>query len=721
VAHRIYKLATEASRFSQVVQEKGDSERDTLGFLPRCVYDEAAAQGKLYVATIDIAGKEHYAGHLMFGGRFPHLRVFQLFTVPECRGKGLGRALIESLVADAEEQYFITISARVAADLSANEFWGRVGFSTIRTESGGITTGRQINLRRRELNSPTLFTVPQFAAQPKQIRTEQPIFALDVNVFLDVIQDRPRGEYAGRLLTASMSGMLRLFVAREFVNELARAAQDESTDPIVRIAMALPQFTGVPEDFLNNLKRELGLIVFPNRVKSGQLRDRDKSDLTHLATTIYHSAAGFVTSDDSILRKRSELKVRYGIEILGPAELAEIYLPSQWIPAQLRAHSIDGLSIEVSELVEARRAEVERSLVSWSMSTEQVSLAIATGQSACPRHRVIVSIAETILGFAGWNAARGPDSSTEAWLAIDPIHPMAELGCDVLLEAMFRDVSAVRPTRLLMGSESVSREASRLAESRGFRVRRSASGTISGFEKYCVGRILTRRSWTESTTLVSDAFGISLPVVPPPYVGPSTQIDISGNGLPSEAIPLSEFEAVFGPVILLLPGRPIVVVPIQRNYADRLLNTGYQHSLFPKPEASVVGEKLYLSSPRTLSVLTDGAIMLFYESMGTDGGRGAIIAAAQISRTAIRETASLNTGTTRRGVLSVEEVQSVSVDNKTGLTFFNQLFRFESPVSLSRLRALGCADGANFVTARRIDETSASTIIEEGKPSVRLS
>jgi hypothetical protein len=162
-------------------------------------------------------------------------------------------------------------------------------------------------------------------------------------------------------------------------------------------------------------------------------------------------------------------------------------------------------------------------------------------------------------------------------------------------------------------------------------------------------------------------------------------------------------------------------VPIQRNYADRLLNTGYQHSLFPKPEASVVGEKLYLSSPRTLSVLTDGAIMLFYESMGTDGGRGAIIAAAQISRTAIRETASLNTGTTRRGVLSVEEVQSVSVDNKTGLTFFNQLFRFESPVSLSRLRALGCADGANFVTARRIDETSASTIIEEGKPSVRLS
>jgi hypothetical protein len=42
-------------------------------------------------------------------------------------------------------------------------------------------------------------------------------------------------------------------------------------------------------------------------------------------------------------------------------------------------------------------------------------------------------------------------------------------------------------------------------------------------------------------------------------------------------------------------------------------------------------------------------------------------------------------------------------------------------VGLSRLRSLGCADGANFVTARQIDEVAASIIIEEGKTNVRLS
>jgi hypothetical protein len=71
--------------------------------------------------------------------------------------------------------------------------------------------------------------------------------------------------------------------------------------------------------------------------------------------------------------------------------------------------------------------------------------------------------------------------------------------------------------------------------------------------------------------------------------------------------------------------------------------------------------------------------------------------------------------------LSSGEVHGLSTTNKTGLTYFNQLMRLERPIGLSRLRALGCADRANFVTARQIDENAALSIIEEGEPSVRLS
>ena len=240
-------------------------------------------------------------------------------------------------------------------------------------------------------------------------------------------------------------------------------------------------------------------------------------------------------------------------------------------------------------------------------------------------------------------------------------------------------------------------------------------------EKFCIGKIVSPRCWHEVRASLSKSFEFTLPDTPPAYSGPETEIIIDRKGECALNIALQEFESRFGPVLLTLPGRPTVVVPIQRSYADRLLDTAYQHSLFPRPEASILGEKLYLSSPRTLSVLVPGAVTLFYESIGVDNGRGAIVAAAQITRTAVSESAELDSGTTRRGVLSLEEIKSVSTNNRTGLTFFNQLFRFETPVGLSRLRELGCADGANFVTARQIDEVVAAIIIEEGKTSVRLS
>jgi predicted nucleic acid-binding protein len=543
---------------------------------------------------------------------------------------------------------------------------------------------------------------------------------LDVNVFLDVIKDRPRGEYAKRLLTASMSSLLRLFVAREFVDELSRAARQLGPDPVVQMAMALPQFTSVPDPFLTNLKRELATLIFPSRVSAGQLRERDHSDLIHLATMIYHTASGFVTSDDSILSKRIELRARYGIEVLGPAELAELYFPMQWTPAQVSAESLEGDSIEVSELDEARRDEVESFLKSCFMTTEHIAHAIAPGQSACPHHRVVVSLSKEVIGFAAWDATRGPQSSTEAWLGVDLANPTGELACDVLLDTMFRDACILRPARVILDGGHMSREALEYAKEQGFRNSPLASHPTV-LEKFCIGKILSSRCWDEVRESLSNTFEFALPATPPTYSGPGTEIVIDRKGAPEVRITLQEFESHFGPVLLMLPERPAVVVPIKRPFADRLLDTALQHSLFPRPEASVLGEKLYLSSPRTLSVLVPGAVMLFYESIGADNGRGAIVAAAQITRTAIKGMTELDSGTARRGVLSSEEVKDVSSDNRTGLTFFNQLFRFEAPVGLSRLRALGCADGANFVTARQIDELAASIIIEEGRTSVRLS
>jgi len=350
------------------------------------------------------------------------------------------------------------------------------------------------------------------------------------------------------------------------------------------------------------------------------------------------------------------------------------------------------------------------------MPAEQIAHALMPGQSACPRHRVIAAAAGEMIGFMAWDAARGQQSSAEAWLGMDLSNPLGELACDVLLETMCRDVCQTRPASVSIDCQHMSRETLEYAKGQGFE-EGPTNNHPQALKKYCIGRIIGPNNWSEIRQQLARSFHFDLPATPPQYSGPETTLKTDRAGGHSIVLPLQDFESQFGPVILLLPGRPVVVVPIRRRYADVLLNTADQGSLFAPPEASVLGERLYLSSPRALSTLTPGAVILFYESKSADSGRGAIVAAATVTRTAIKETTELGTETTRRGVLSSEEVQTVSSTDKTGLTFFNQLFRFKNPVGLSRLDELGCVDGAKFVTARGIDFEAASAIMEEGKPS----
>jgi len=183
-----------SSLFSEIAGERADLQRDALGFLPRSAYREAAAQGKLYVATVGDGRSERYAGHLLFGGKFPHLKIFQVYVEPALRGRHIGRSLVEKLAVYAEQQSYLTISARVATDLAANTFWESLHFVAVRIEEGGLTTGRRINIRVRELETPTLFTGANDSTSTALLlpKPEQPVYVLDVNVFLDIVKDRQR-------------------------------------------------------------------------------------------------------------------------------------------------------------------------------------------------------------------------------------------------------------------------------------------------------------------------------------------------------------------------------------------------------------------------------------------------------------------------------------------------------------------------------------------------
>ena len=78
-------------------------------------------------------------GYLFFGGRHLTLRVTQLFVAKRFREHGIASKLLAELEAYAGRNQFLTIRARVAADLEANAFWEKAGFELFRQEKGAQT------------------------------------------------------------------------------------------------------------------------------------------------------------------------------------------------------------------------------------------------------------------------------------------------------------------------------------------------------------------------------------------------------------------------------------------------------------------------------------------------------------------------------------------------------------------------------------------------------
>jgi len=61
---------------------------------------------------------------------------------------------------------------------------------------------------------------------------------LDLNVFWDVVQRRPRREFAAQVLAAAFDNLIKVLVTQEFINELERTTK-VANDPALEFALQL--------------------------------------------------------------------------------------------------------------------------------------------------------------------------------------------------------------------------------------------------------------------------------------------------------------------------------------------------------------------------------------------------------------------------------------------------------------------------------------------------
>jgi len=195
--------------------------------------------------------------------------------------------LIAAIVAWGEKTNYLTVSARVAADLSANRFWERAGFSFVRQESGGKSTGRMINVRVRVLDTPSLLDMMAFKSvvpkegiqhihlDPRPIISIQ-TYVLDLNIFFDIVKRRTHKAEATRLISAGLDQEARVFVTPEFVEELKRNRVLNKPDPILEFAYALPVLPLIPQAEIDTLLPEIEPLIFPNERERGKRKGTGK-------------------------------------------------------------------------------------------------------------------------------------------------------------------------------------------------------------------------------------------------------------------------------------------------------------------------------------------------------------------------------------------------------------------------------------------------------------
>lgn len=704
------------------IEEFANSERVALGFLPRSVFSEKAGLNRLWIAVAPSTGE--CLGYLMFGGRFPRLSVVQLFVDPQHHGQGVGTRLITELAAYGERNDYLRIYARVAADLPANGFWERVHFSILRQVLGGSSARRNINVRCRELNTPSLLKMMscQMTGPTKELQylkmRGRPLLAtrtyiFDLNVFFDIVRRRPHRPEAEKLIASGLNSEIRLLVSPEFVAELSRHSSIERSDPVLEFALQLPALPKLDRMQIDPLVSKLQPLVFPSVPSAQNSSPQTRSDLVHLAYCVHYRATAFITRDKAILASSRKLQEAYGLEVLSPAELMAARQAMELPQSHLRARVVRK-EVSIAPVEESHRSQLEVFLSSLGATAQTLAVLLCPGSSTLPRRRVMARVGEQIMAVASWDSPDSLGQHRVLHLYVDESYSQAETVIDHFIEVVLRDMhpSTASLTTLDTGPEQLITQST--AEKRGFlRTQLDSPQTFGhALHKFAWCGVISAKNWSSLANAFQELTDLSLPSRMP------SMREFIHSGIPIQDqhgecicnLDLFDFEVLVSPGILAFPGREALIVPIKKQFADDLLPiTQEQPGLFPAPEALLRIEKAYFRKPINASAVARGALILFYVS-GSGGGAKGVIGCARVTFSDVLSISEVGTMLERQGVLPFRVLEGIA-DNRgrVHVFTFDNFNRFPRNISYRELKTKGMISGTNLVTLQKL---SAPKLVE---------
>lgn len=699
--HTIRRTFEEVEPFVEAAREQADNERESLGFLPAPAYMEAARAGKLLVLVANDQGREEYAGHLLFGGILPQLKVRQTCVAPQHRRQGHATTLLRALKALAEAEGYLSIVANVASELdAANAFYGKNGFETHRQKAGGITRDRKINVRALQLQTPSLLTLMTSSptSNIKFVRTNQratqtPLYVVDLNVFFDIARERQRANQAGSVFEAALRQHIRIAVSDEFVKELERKSTGSIDDPLLSFARRLPTLPAPDKTRIGEATTAVSAIVFPQETAEDRLSKTDKSDVLHLSHAIVAGAAAYLTSDSKILAARDHLVREFGLDVVALSEFAELLE----LPEVLQASSHRAsrhFQVENSKLEDVRAFLAHESISADDFFKPK---GLMGSENLCVRDT------DGIIGTATLVPSRALDEPSRCIICVNQNHAFSSTVADFLISETVRTCSLKSPCHLVALDIPRHPITRRIAISHGFQ-----QADDSSLSKVALGHPITRDQWGRMRRTVGRLCGLELSNKHPRYDNPKTAI----KGADKEtSIELFDLETLLSPTILSLPKREAVLVPITREFSDSLLGTSNQYSFLDLPEAQFLSRRTYFNTIRAARDMIRGSVIAFYES-SKKGGRGAVVAVGRIVEVTSVPVEDVPEFAQRAAV--VDDPKRLTRSNRVLVTQFDNLIALKSPVKFKTLKDFGCVGKSNLISATKITSGQLEKIVKAG-------
>lgn len=707
----------EIEPYLAAVSAASDSNKKALGFIPRNVFADFARRGELWVAVSSDGHEGCYLGHLLFQSKYPRASVLQIYAHAKGRQRGIARSLLDELKRKLTSEGYLSISARVAADLGASrDFWRKMDFRVQGVKAGGRTTGRQILIHSHELASPQLFSASGLSATNplglgSSVSDEPPLFLIDLNVLFDVRVRRARHECVITLLQAGQAGLCRIGISDEVGRELKRSSsKDDGTDPMLPLLKVFPTFTLPTADTVAQLEAELLSMIFPDRVKAKTVKPNDRSDVRHLVTTIAHGAEGFITSDQTILAKSLEMKERYGIRIVSPDEFL---LPHQGLVETGSGVTVGGVDVSVGVVQAEQLSIIRELLVAAGISSSSLAGRWGAAHSIGDNqllNRYALWVEGQCVGYVCWVAWRA-GQTLDACASISVTFPRQHLVARVLMRFLMAELGRGGPVQIQLEVPDGQIALAEVANTRGFNRIHGTSTLL----KASLGRVVTAENWSSVSDELADATGIKFTkptLQQPPF---ATLIEVRTRSGEKAYAPISELERLLSPALFALKSQPAAITPISPRYSQTLLGHSRQRSLLPATSASVHHRREYICGPNVVKCLQPGMLILFYES-GPKGEHVVAIARLLDAHLSLCDDAMLQS--LERSALNEDELKLIGKTPQRTVMVLENIFALPRAVSRAKLLSVGFGSPNDLMTTRRVTDEVVEMVLREAYSSV---